>query len=425
VLALPEGFSSVNLKLVKDWLQRNIDLLVLDEADACNGWRSFRPELGQTEKVFAEAELLRLRRLCMSGSWTTRSRAAIQTTLSLQKAEISNTQVFSLVNVFPLIADQQTIRKELVIMLAKGKIADLSQYVRHLPVIIFAHTTRHVTKIATELQKKGLRLGIYTANVIQAIRQKTEESFANGKIDVLVCTLAFGLVLLADLQGIDNKEVENVVVFHLPDTLETLYQMLSRAGRAGQVSQCVVLWSGQIPKTLAADSAYRRFLEGKECLKSVTAEHMLVGDSTASDSGAGMPCETACSTCDKNLLASFRGCTCDRCECSKSLRELPRVEKLSFTAAEKAAARQELRAAAQDVNLRQTRKTPALRFSTRLPDALIEYASTHLQLVLIRPRGQASVHAAGSPGKVPRSDRNSPEQEPPPTQVDTPGADLL
>jgi superfamily II DNA helicase RecQ len=143
VLALPEGFSSVNLKLVKDWLQRNIDLLVLDEADACNGWRSFRPELGQTEKVFAEAELLRLRRLCMSGSWTTRSRAAIQTTLSLQKAEISNTQ---------------TIRKELVIMLAKGKIADLSQYVRHLPVIIFAHTTRHVTKIATELQKKGLRL---------------------------------------------------------------------------------------------------------------------------------------------------------------------------------------------------------------------------------------------------------------------------
>jgi hypothetical protein len=104
----------------------------------------------------------------------------------------------------------------------------------------------------------------------------------------------------------------------------------------------------------------------------VTAEHMLVGDSTASDSGAGMPCETACSTCDKNLLASFRGCTCDRCECSKSLRELPRVEKLSFTAAEKAAARQELRAAAQDVNLRQTRKTPALRFSTRLPDALID-----------------------------------------------------
>jgi len=69
--------------------------------------------------------------------------------------------------------------------------------------------------------------------------------------------------------------------------------MLSRAGRAGQVSQCVLLWSGQIPKTLAADSAYRRFLEGKECLKSVTAEHMLVGDSTASDSGAGMPCETA------------------------------------------------------------------------------------------------------------------------------------
>ena len=76
----------------------------------------------------------------------------------------------------------------------------------------------------------------YHAGMSAADRERVQNSFLGGKIDVVVATIAFGM-------GIDKADVRTVVHLALPQTLEGYYQEIGRAGRDGKPCRAVLLHS--------------------------------------------------------------------------------------------------------------------------------------------------------------------------------------
>lgn len=92
--------------------------------------------------------------------------------------------------------------------------------------IIFCKTKAAVNKLAKNLAINKFSSGAIHGSLSQGIRDRIMGQFREGHIDILVAT---------DLaaRGIDVKEIEYVVNYHLPDTYEAYVHRSGRTARAG------------------------------------------------------------------------------------------------------------------------------------------------------------------------------------------------
>lgn len=92
--------------------------------------------------------------------------------------------------------------------------------------IIFCKTKAAVNKLAKKLAINKFSSGSIHGSLSQGIRDRIMEQFRNGYIDILIAT---------DLvsRGIDVKEIEYVVNYHLPDVYEAYVHRTGRTARAG------------------------------------------------------------------------------------------------------------------------------------------------------------------------------------------------
>ena len=106
--------------------------------------------------------------------------------------------------------------------------------------IIYCSTRRAVDEITAMLSEHLTDRPIfaYHAGMDQAARASNQERFMTTQRSVAVATNAFGM-------GINKPDIRFVIHYNIPGTLEAYYQEAGRAGRDGQLSRCIVLFSFQ------------------------------------------------------------------------------------------------------------------------------------------------------------------------------------
>src|SRR5205085_2283936 len=103
--------------------------------------------------------------------------------------------------------------------------------------IVYSATRKGCEQLVPVLSAtSGRRVALYHAGLEPDARRRVQDEFMSGKTPIIVATNAFGM-------GIDKADLRFVVHYNIPGTLEAYYQEAGRAGRDGEISRCLLLYS--------------------------------------------------------------------------------------------------------------------------------------------------------------------------------------
>jgi RecQ family ATP-dependent DNA helicase len=103
------------------------------------------------------------------------------------------------------------------------------------PAIVYAPSRKEAESLASELSP-SFPAAAYHAGLDAQHRDRVQQAFLRGELEVVVATIAFGM-------GIDKADVRTVIHTAMPATLEAFYQEIGRAGRDGKPSRTVLMYS--------------------------------------------------------------------------------------------------------------------------------------------------------------------------------------
>lgn len=133
--------------------------------------------------------------------------------------------------------DRENLSINIVKSSSKNKyILDYIQNHKNESGIIYVATRKEVENIYNGLSKRNISVSKYHAGLSKNERSKNQEDFINDNVDIMVATNAFGM-------GIDKPNIRWVIHYNMPQSIENYYQEIGRAGRDGEKSECVLLFS--------------------------------------------------------------------------------------------------------------------------------------------------------------------------------------
>jgi len=127
--------------------------------------------------------------------------------------------------------DQEKTRA-LLTLLRSPSFKDLSS------ILIFATQRRTTDQIAQLLNQNGMKAASYHAGKTDSQRAYIQKEFIESRTRILCCTIAFSM-------GIDKSDIQSVIHYDLPRSIENYVQEIGRAGRDGTLARCHMFLNNQ------------------------------------------------------------------------------------------------------------------------------------------------------------------------------------
>ncbi|TDR20360.1 RecQ family ATP-dependent DNA helicase [Marinicella litoralis] len=202
----------------------DIGLLVIDEAHCISEWgHNFRPDylkLPQYQKEFNIPQSLLL-----TATATPKVIADMRAKFSIDEDDVVVTGFYRN-NLFLQMSPTLAVdRHEKLLARIKQDIT--------APTIVYVTLQKTAETVAAYLAANNIHAQHYHAGMKPDERELIQSQFMQGKLNVIVATIAFGM-------GIDKKDVRRVLHFDLPKSIENYSQEIGRAGRDDAASLCEI-----------------------------------------------------------------------------------------------------------------------------------------------------------------------------------------
>lgn len=209
----------------------NVSLLVIDEAHCISQWGyDFRPSYLKIAEVRQQLSAIPV--LALTATATPEVVKDIQDKLQFKQYNLFQ-KSFYRKNVAYVVRRSDDKFSELLHILQRVKGS----------AIIYTRNRKKTKEVALDLQKQGISADYFHAGLLTEVKEQKQNDWMKGVFQVMVSTNAFGM-------GIDKPDVRLVVHIDLPDSLEEYYQEAGRAGRDGNKSYAVALFSKMDKTTL-------------------------------------------------------------------------------------------------------------------------------------------------------------------------------
>jgi len=203
--------------------QIDISMVAIDEAHCISQWgHDFRPaylRIGELSEIWSSAV-----KIALTATATPNVISDIEKYGCLNKPEVFK-KSFKRENISLHVHHTQ--RKHELIKKLLLKMDDVN-------AIVYIRSRREVQNLSILLSEIGFKTGYYHAGISFAERQKVQNQFMNGELQIICATNAFGM-------GLDKGNVRQVIHFDVPPSLEEYVQEFGRAGRDGLFSEAHIL----------------------------------------------------------------------------------------------------------------------------------------------------------------------------------------